>query len=83
MNEIIKIIKSLEHLFVLADSFTETVKHEIKNQEGGFLSALLPPSIVQPVTSSVVVGITGKGVIRAERGSYNNMRVFSSTPSFK
>ena len=30
INDIIKIIKSLEHLRVLIDGFTETVKHEMK-----------------------------------------------------
>ena len=50
---------------------TETVKHEIKKQEGGFLGALLAPlaaSLVQPVVSSVVKGISGRGVRRAGRG---------------
>ena len=36
MNDIIKIIKSLEDSSVLIDA----VKHEIKKQEGGFLEAL-------------------------------------------
>ena len=30
INDIIQIIKSLEHLRVLIDGFTETVKHEMK-----------------------------------------------------
>ena len=36
MNDIIKIIKSVENLSVLTDRVTETVKHEIKKQEGRF-----------------------------------------------
>ena len=67
MNDIIKIIKSLEDSGVLIDGVTETVKHEIKKQEGGFLGALLAPlatSLVQPVISSVVNGINGRGVKR-------------------
>ena len=44
INDIIKIIKSLEDSGVLIDAVTETVKHEIKKQEGGFLQALLAPS---------------------------------------
>ena len=71
MNDIIKIIKSLEDSGVLIDGVTETVKHEIKKQEGGFLDALLAPlaaSLVQPVISSVVKGISGRGVRRAGRG---------------
>ena len=39
MNDIIKIIKPLEDSKVI----TETVKHKIKNQQGGFLGALLAP----------------------------------------
>ena len=48
---------------------TETVKHEIKTQDGGFLPALLAPldtSVVQPVIS-----MSGSGVRRARKG-YGN-----------
>ena len=61
MSDIIKIIKSLEDSGVLVDGVTETVKREIKKPEGGFLGALLAPlaaSLVQPVISSVVKGIS-------------------------
>ena len=37
MNDIIKLIKSLEGLIVSIDAVSETVKNEIKKQEGGFL----------------------------------------------
>ena len=43
MDDFIKITKSLEYLGVLIDGVTETVKHEIKKQEGGFLGAALEP----------------------------------------
>ena len=48
---------------------TKTVKHE-KNKKGRFLWALLASlavSLVQPVISSVVKGISGRGVRRAGR----------------
>ena len=70
-NDIMKIIKSLEDLGVLIDGVTETVKHEIKKQEDRFLGTLLAPlaaSLVQPVISSVVQGISGRGLRRAGRG---------------
>ena len=70
MNDIIKVIKSLEDSGVLIDGVSEVVKHEIKKQEGEFLGALLAPltaSIVQPVISSVVKGISGTRVRRAGR----------------
>ena len=59
MNDIIKIIKSLEDSGVLIDGLTETVKHEIKKQEVGFLGVLLTPlaaSFIKPVISLVVRG---------------------------
>ena len=71
MNDIVKIVKSLDDSDVLFDDITETVKHEIKKQEGRFLGVLLAPlaaSLVQPVISSVVKGITGRGVRRAGKG---------------
>ena len=37
MNDIIKIIKSLEDSGVLIDEVTETVKLEIKNKQADFL----------------------------------------------
>ena len=43
MNDIIKMRKSLEDLGVLIVGVLETVKHEIKKQEDGFLEALLAP----------------------------------------
>ena len=67
INYIIKTIKSLEDLGLLIDKVTETVKHEIKKEEGRFLGAFLAPlatSIVQPVISSIVKGIIGRGVRR-------------------
>ena len=68
VNDIIKVIKSLEDPGVLIDRIIETVKREIKKQEDGFLGALLAPlaaSLVQPVISSVVKSISGRGVRRA------------------
>ena len=45
MNDIIKIIKSLEDSGVLIDGVTETVKYEVKKEEDGFLGALLTPLV--------------------------------------
>ena len=41
INYFLKIIKSLEDLGILSDGVTETVKHEIKEQEDKFVGALL------------------------------------------
>ena len=51
------------------------MNHEIKKQEGGFLVSMLETlaaSLVQPVISSVVKGISGRGVTRVGRGYINN-----------
>ena len=70
MNDI-TIMNSLQDSVVLIDGVTETVKHEIKNREGGSVGALLAPlaaSVVQPVISSVVKGNSGRGISRTRRG---------------
>ena len=41
IHDIIKIIKSLEDSGLLLKEVTETVQDEVKEQKGGFLSALL------------------------------------------
>ena len=84
MNNIIKVIKSLEDLNVLIDRITETVKHEIKKQEGGFLSALVAPlatSLVQWVISSVVKALLEKKSEEWEENFW--IKIFITTLSFK
>ena len=66
MNDIIKIMKPLEYSNVLIDGITETVKHEILKQKGGFLP--LAASLVQPAISSVVKGISEREIKRAGGG---------------
>ena len=71
MNDIIKIIKSLEDTRVLIDEVTERVKYEMKKQEDRFLGALLAPlatSLVQQVISSVAKGIGGREVRKVRTG---------------
>ena len=76
VDDIIKIIKSIDDSGVLIDEVTETVNDGIKKQEGGFLGALLPPlatSLVQTVISSVIEGTSGiiREVTRSGRGYIN------------
>ena len=65
VNDIIKIIKSLDDSGALIDGVTESAKDKIKKQKRLFR---LATSIAQPVISSVVKGISGREVRRAERG---------------
>ena len=41
MKNLLKIVKSLEDSGISLDGVTETVKDEVKEQKGGFLSMLL------------------------------------------
>ena len=52
MDDIIKIGESLEKSGLLIDGAHETVKHEIKKQEGGFL-----PAMVTPMSASLILFI--------------------------
>ena len=83
---IIKIIKSLEDLGVLIEGLTETLNNQIK-QEGRFLPALrasLAASLVQPIISSVVKGISGISGRRGRRAGRRYMnKTFSSASFFK
>ena len=66
MNDVIKIVQALEDSNILLKGVTETVKNEIKEQKGGFLSMLL-----STLDASLLGNLlTGKGFVRA--GSGNN-----------
>ena len=67
MNDIIKIVKALEDSSLLIDGATETVKHEVKKQEGKFVGAimtLMAASLIRPM-ASVLNALSGKGVMGA------------------
>ena len=62
MNDIIKIIKSLEDSGVILKGVSETIQHEAKEQRGGFLNMLLG-TLGSSLLGNLLTG--GKGVIRA------------------
>ena len=64
INDIIKIVKSLEDSGLLLKGVTETVQNEVKEQKGGFLSMLLG------TLGASLLGnlLTGKGVIATSQG---------------
>ena len=64
MNDIIKIVKSLEDSGLLLKGVTETVQNEVKEQKGEFLSMLLG------TLGASLLGnlLTGWGVNRAGKG---------------
>ena len=68
MEDLIKIIKSVEDSGLLLEGVTETVQNEIKEQKGGFLSMLLGTlcaSLLGNLLTGRGVNKKGKGIIRA------------------
>ena len=65
MNDIMKIVKSLEASGLLIKGVSETIKNEAKEQKGRFLSMLLG------TLGASLLGhlLTGKGTIRASEGT--------------
>ena len=64
IEDIIKIVKSLEDSGLLLKGVTETVQNEVKEQKGGFLSMLLG------ALGASLLGnlLTGRGIYRAGKG---------------
>ena len=65
MENIIKIVKSLEDSGLLLKGVTETVQNEVKEQKGGFLSALLGTLGASLLGDLLVGKIKGKGIKKA------------------
>ena len=72
MDDILKIVKSLEDSGLLLKGDSETIQHEAKEQKGGFLSMLLGTlgaSLLGDILSGKGVIRAGEGTIRAGYGS--------------
>ena len=69
MDDILKIVKSLEDSGVLLKGVSETIQHEANEQRGGFLSMLLGTSGASLLGDVLSKGLSGRGVIRAGEGT--------------
>ena len=69
MDDILKIVKSLEDSGVLLKGVSETIQNEAKEQRGGFLSMLLGTLCASLVGDVLSKGLSGRGVIRAGEGT--------------
>ena len=65
MDDILKIVKSLENSGLLLKGVSETIQHEAKEQRGGFLSMLLVTLGTSLLGDILSKGLSGKGIIRA------------------
>ena len=70
MNDIIKIVNSLEDSGVILKGVSETTQHEAKEQRGGFLSMLLG-TLGASLLGNLLTG--GKDVARADEGIKKNL----------
>ena len=72
MQDLLKILKSLEDSNILLDGITETVENELKEQKGAFLSMLLGtlgPNLLGNMLADRGVIRAGEGTTRAGYGS--------------
>ena len=69
IDDIIKIVKSLEDSGVLLKGASETIQNEAKEQRGGFLSMLLGTLGASLLGDILSKGLSGKGVIRVGEGT--------------
>ena len=65
MNDIMKIVQTLEDSNILIKGVTKTIKNKTKEQKGGFLSMLLG------TLGASLLGnlLTGKGIVRTGSGN--------------
>ena len=69
MDDILKIVKSLEDSGVLLNGVSETIQNEAKEQRGGFLSLLLGTLGASLLGDVLSKGLSGRGVITAGEGT--------------
>ena len=69
MNDILKIVKSLEDSGRLLKGVSETIKDEAKKQKGGFLSMLLSTLGASLLGDLLTKNLSGSGVTRAGEGT--------------
>ena len=65
VQDLLNIVKSLEDSGILLNRITETVKNEVKEQKGGFLSMLLGTLGASLLGDLLTKNLSGRGVIRA------------------
>ena len=69
MQDLLKIVRSLEDSGILLNGITETIKNKVKEQKGGFLSMLLGTLGASLLGDLLTKNLSGRGVIRAGEGT--------------
>ena len=78
MEDIMKIVKSLEESRLSIKCVSETIQNKAKEQKGGFFSILS----VTSGASLLANLLTGKATIRAGKGTIRGVKKFNAAPSF-
>ena len=71
MDDLIKIVKALEDSGSLLEGVTKSVQNEVKEQNGGFLSALLGTlgaSLLGNLLAKKGINTAGEEIVRAGEG---------------
>ena len=79
MNDIMKIVKSLEGSGLLIKGISKTIKNEAKEQKEGFVGILLgtlSASLLGSLSTGKGMFRAGKGTIRADVGTVRGARYF-------
>ena len=69
MQDLSKIVKLLEDSGILLDVITKTVKNEVKEEKGGFLSVLLGTLGASLLGDLLTKNLSGRDVLRAAEGT--------------
>ena len=69
MQDLLKIVKSLEDSGILLNGITELVKNEVKKQKGGFLSMILGTLGASLFGDLLTKNLSGRDVIRSGEGA--------------
>ena len=68
MNDIMKIVQTLEDSNILLKGVTKTIKNKTKEQKGGFLSMLLGTLGASLLGDLLTKNLSGKGTVGAGEG---------------
>ena len=74
MNDLMKIVQAFEYSNILLKGVTKTIKNQIKEQKGGFLSMFLGTLGANLLANLLV----GKGIVRTGSGNKNGKGIVTA-----
>ena len=80
MDDVLKIVKSLENSGVLLKGVSETIQHDAKGQRGGFLGMLLGTLGASLLGDVLSKGLSGKGVLELVNEQLELVMVLKDLP---